>query len=367
MDPENNENLTALSSAIDQIGQEQEPAEQNDRPEPIEAEAKEGEQIEAKADEPSPSSKLAAMLDGMTEDPNGAQAKAAKAAETEVKAKTEGKPADGATDGAPNSATNSAPKAPEQEEAELLEGVKSERGKERIKQVFADKKALESDMGEFRALVQNTGMNAQEFAKTLEFGRLVNSGDEKNLRVALEMIEDQRTMLYSKLGVEAPGIDLLAGHDDLKSAVENMEITRDKAVELVKYRKADSDKKATQQAAEQATQNRQQFDTTVQSAAGTMDAYLTTRTQEVDHLPRMKVLSDHFKDPAKMQKFVTTYRPEQWAATVQMMYDSIQVPRAPVQSQPQPIRSRPATLGTPTAGAGTPIDRVAQRMEAMGL
>lgn len=353
MDPENNENLTNLTSAIDQIGQEPESTEQIDPPENIEAEAKEGEQIEA--DEPSPSSKLAAMLDGMTEDPNGAQAKAEKPVEPEVKAKTEEKPAD------------SAPKAPEQEEAELLEGVKSERGKERIKQVFADKKALENDIGEFRTLVQNTGMNAQEFARTLEFGRLVNSGEEKNLRVALEMIEDQRTMLYSKLGVEAPGIDLLTGHDDLKSAVENMEITRDKAVELVKYRKADSDKKAAQQAAEQATQSRQQFDTTVQSAAGTMDAYLTTRVQEVDHLPRMKVLSDHFKDPAKMQKFVTTYRPEQWAATVQMMYDSIQVPRAPVQSQPQPIRSRPANLGTPAAGAGTPIDRVAQRMESMGL
>lgn len=358
MDPENNENLDALTTAIDQIGAPAEPAESVDPVDPtevVEKETKDGEQIEAKADEPSPSSKLAAMLDGMTEDPNGAQAKTAKPADPEVKADAKEKPAD------------NTPKAPEQEEAELLEGVKSERGKERIKQVFADKKALESDIGEFRALIQDTGMNAQEFARTLEFGRLVNSGDEKNLRVALEMIEDQRTMLYSKLGVEAPGIDLLAGHDDLKSAVDNMEITRDKAVELVKYRKADSDKKAIQQAADTATQNRQQFDTTVQSAAGTMDAYLTTRVQEVDHLPRMKVLSDHFKDPAKMQKFVTTYRPEQWAATVQMMYDSIQVPRAPVQSQPQPIRSRPANLGTPAAGAGTPIDRVAQRMESMGL
>lgn len=356
---DNNENLNALTSAIDKIGAPTEPVESV---EPADADetsehldAAEGEQIEAKADEPSPASKLAAMLDGMTEDPNGEQAKAAKPVEPEVKAKTEEKPAD------------SAPKAPEQEEAELLEGVKSERGKERIKQVFADKKALESDISEFRTLVQSTGMNPQEFAQTLEFGRLVNSGDEKNLRVALEMVEGQRTMLYSKLGVEAPGIDLLTGHDDLKSAVENMEITRDKAVELVKYRKADGEKQARQQADQAAAQNKQQFDQTVTSAAGTMEAYLGTRNQEVDHLPRMKVLSDHFKDPAKMQKFVTTYRPEQWADTVQMMYDSIQVPRAPTQSQPQPIRSRPANLGTPAAGGNTPIDRVAQRMESMGL
>jgi len=114
-------------------------------------------------------------------------------------------------------------KTPEQEEAELLEGVKSERGKERIKAVFAEKKQLEADITEFRELVKSTGMSAQEFATTLEFGRLVNSGDEKNIRVALEMIETQRAALYQKLGVEAPGVDLLAGHDDLKQAVENME------------------------------------------------------------------------------------------------------------------------------------------------
>ncbi len=63
------------------------------------------------------------------------------------------------------------PKTPEAEEAELLDGVKSERGKERIKQVFAERKALEQDITEFRDLVKSTGMSPQEFAQTLEFGR----------------------------------------------------------------------------------------------------------------------------------------------------------------------------------------------------
>lgn len=304
------------------------------------------------ADEGKPASKLAAMLDELTDDPNAPK----------PEAKPEGeKPADKPAE----PKAEDAPKAPEQEEAELLEGVKSERGKERIKQVFAEKKQLEQDITEFRELVKSTGMSPQEFAQTLEFGRLINSGDEKNLRVALEMIEGQRAMLYQKLGVEAPGVDLLAGHDDLKTAVDNMEITRERAVELAKYRKQQAEVTQRQQVEQQSVQQQQAFQQQVHQAAGAMEAYLQTRANEVDHPARMKVITEHFKNPANLQKFVSTYQPQQWAATIQMMYDNIQVPRAA--ASPQPIRSRPATLGNPAPNAAAPIDRVAQRLESMGL
>lgn len=305
-------------------------------------------------DEPKPISKMAAMLDALTDDPNAPKPEAKPEADKPADLVAEaGKPTD-------------TPKAPEQEEAELLEGVKSERGRERIKQVFAERKQLEQDITEFRELVKSTGLSPQEFAKTLEFGRLINSGDEQNLRVALEMIEGQRAMLYQKLGVEAPGVDLLAGHDDLKTAVGNMEITRERAVELAKYRKEKQDTTQRQQTERQSVQQQQEFQQQVQQASGAMEGYLQTRANEVDHPARMKVLTDHFKNPANLQTFVTTYRPEQWAATIKMMYDNIQVQRAASSSQ-QPIRSRPSRLGTPAASASTPIDRIAQRMDSMGL
>ena len=308
---------------------------------------------EQPASESKPGSRMAAMLDSLTDDPNAPKPKTEGEKPAEAVAKVEpGKPSEA--------------KAPEAEEAELLDGVKSERGKERIKQVFAERKQLEQDLNEFRQLVQSTGMTAQDFAQSLEFGRLVNSGDDKNLRVALEMIEGQRAAMYQRLGVEAPGIDLLAGQDDLKRAVDGMEITRDKAVELAKYRKQQAEATQRQQVQLQTQQDQQAFQQTVQQAAGTMDAYLQTRANEVDHMPRMKALTEHFKNPANLQSFVSTYRPEQWAATVKMMYDGIQLPRAAA-SAPQPIRARSANLGTPAASAAMPIDRIAQRMEAMGL
>ena len=336
---------SAIETAMDAIGNDPAPA--DDTPPADEPPANDP----PAGDEGKPASKLAAMLDDLTDDPNAPK----------PEAKPEKKPADKPAE----PKAEDKPKAPEQEEAELLEGVKSERGKERIRQVFAEKKQLEQDITEFRELVKSTGMSPQEFAQTLEFGRLVNSGDEKNLRVALEMIEGQRAMLYQKLGVEAPGVDLLQGHDDLKQAVDNMEITRERAVELAKYRKQQAEVQQRQQVEQQSVQQQQAFQQQVQQAAGAMEAYLQTRANEVDHPARMKVITEHFKNPANLQKFVSTYQPQQWAATIQMMYDNIQVPRAA--SSPQPIRSRPATLGNPAPNAAAPIDRVAQRLESMGL
>lgn len=276
-------------------------------------------------------------------------------------------PPAGTVDPAAPPAPPADPKTPEQEEAELLDGVKSDRGKERIRQVFSERKQLESDINEFKALITDTKMSPEEFAQTLEFGRLMNSGDEKDLRVAFEMVEQQRAVLAQRLGVKAPGVDLLAGHDDLKQAVENMEITEDRALELAKYRKQDAEKQQVAQAQQQSAQNQEQFQKTVQSAATQMEAYLNTRANEADSPIKLKAISEHFKNPANLQAFVSTYQPDQWVNTLKLMYDNIVVPKAPAAAQPQPLRSRPATLGSPSTSGQTPIDRVASRLDSMGI
>lgn len=300
-------------------------------------------------------SKTAALLDSMSEPEPGS------AAADKPVTKEEAKPGDALTDKPATKPTA------EQEEAELLEGVKTPRGQERIKQVFAEKKQLETDIGEFRQLINDTGMKPEEFAQTLEFGRLVNSGAEADTRVALEMLEAQRTALYAKLGVEAPGVDLLTDHKDLQEQVSNLEITRERAVELAKHRKAEGARVATETQRREQQQSNQEFERTVTTAAGQMEAYLETRKNEVDHPSRMRVISEHFGNPANLKAFVETYRPEQWGPTMRMMYDNIKLAAPAPQREQQPLRSRPANLGTAAAAGASPIDRIASRMEAMGL
>ena len=286
---------------------------------------------------------------------------------------------EGATDDAtgepkpePGSAAAEADKAPEtktpeQEEAELLEGVKSDRGKERIKQMFAERKQLERDLNDFREMVVSTGMSPQDFSQTLEYGRLVASGDEKNLRVALEMLESQRAMIYSRLGVEAPGVDLLKEHADLQSAVDNMEMTRERALELAKYRKIENERVRAQQAQQTEQQSRMAFDSQIKQAANQIDAYLSTRANEVDHAQRMASIMDYFKNPERLQEFVKTYQPQQWASTIKFMYDNIKVQRQPARTDQQPLRSRPNMLGNPSASGQSPADRIAAHLDNLGI
>lgn len=326
------------SQAIDALGEGEEESGNDDLP----------------TDKPA-SDKMKALLDELSGD------------EPTSAAKAEEKPDDKPGDKPADPPAAAAPKTPEQEEAELLEGVKSDRGRERIRQVFAERKQLEQDINEVRELISSTKMSPDEFAQTLEYGRLINSGDEKDLRVALEMIESQREALYQKLGVEAPGVDLLAGHEDLKNAVENLEITKERALELAKYRKADQIKQQQTQQQQQTIQQQAQYQKTVQDAAGAMEAYLSTRQHEVDHQARMDVIGNHFKNPANLQEFVSKFEPHQWPTAIKMMYDGIVVPKAPTQHSPQPLRSRPANLGAPSAAGATPIDRIASRLDSMGI
>lgn len=260
------------------------------------------------------------------------------------------------------------PKTAEQEEAELLDGVKSERGKERIRQVFAERKALEGDLKEIRELINSTKMNPDQFSQTLEYGRLINSNEEKDLRVALEMVDRERSLLCERLGIEQPGVDLLSGHDDLKASVDNLEITRDKAVELAKYRKQQATQAQQLESQRRLDTDRQTFQATVADAASKMEAYLETRKNEADHTAKMQMIAQHFKNPANLQEFVSTYTPEQWQATIKMMYDNIVVQRqAPAAASPQPLRSRTSHLGNPAPVNAAPIDRIAAMMDNMGI
>lgn len=259
-----------------------------------------------------------------------------------------------------------APKTPEQEEAELLEGVKSERGKARIKEVFAQKKALENDVREIQTMVQSSGLNAEEFAQHLEYGRLVSSGDEGNLRVALQMVEAQREDLCRRLGIEVPGVDALSDFPDLKSAVEGMEMTREHAVQMAKYRRNEQQKQEQQRLAQQQQAESADFSRRINDFQQSAAAYFNTRGNEVDFQAKMRVVGDYFKNPDNALKFVQTFQPTQWLAQLQFMYDNIRV--APQQQNtPQPLRSQSMHTGSPQLTGSSARDVVSGAMDMLGL
>lgn len=316
--------------------------------------------------EPSPTQGegAAALLDSISEpDPNAAP-------KEDVAPKDEVDP-----EADPKAKAEAKPKTLEEEEAEALEGIKSERGRERVQATFAKlketegvKQQLEQDINEFKTMVQSTKMQPDEFAAMLEFGRLSNAGGETEARLALQMLDDQREALCKRLGIEAPGVDPLSDFPELKEAVDNMEITKEHALKLAKYQRQDNNQQQAQQLQQAQQQSFQQSQQVIAEVGRTAEAYFATRKHEVDYAPKVRRIEDYFKDPAKIQEFASTYEPKQWLAQLKFMYDNISVAPAQQKKAPQPIRSRSMLSGAPSTNSqASPEDRIMGHLESLGL
>ncbi|HCP79425.1 MAG TPA: hypothetical protein DIU11_17360, partial [Pusillimonas sp.] len=260
-----------------------------------------------------------------------------------------------------------------QEDAELLEGVKSERGRERVQKLISERnevkakaEELDRSMTEVREVLASAGMDAQQFAQHIEFSRLVNSNNPQDLGVAAQMIEQVRADIYKRLGQDAPGVDVLSDFPDLAQRVNSFELDRNAALEIARYRRQQQQAEQTQRQQMEQQQNSQRETQALQGAMQEVESYLSTRSREADHQARMDVLGKYFKDQNNIQEFVQTYRPDQMAKAIRWMYDNIQV--APSNPSPSPIRSKPSSLGQPAANPNAaPIEKISGFIDQMGI
>jgi hypothetical protein len=202
-----------------------------------------------------------------------------------------------------------------------------------------------------RQMVERTGLDETEFTNVLEIGRLYKSGDPKDLQTAIAQLDNLRADLAIRLGVDAPGVDVLATHPDLKDKVENMMLSREDAMEIVKLR----NRAAGADRMDQGQREAQQFQQTVQTAAADMDATLAQRAGTPGHDAKLQHIKAYLGDKDRLNQFVSTYRPDQWQAAILMMYDSYIPPVAQVTpSTPQPLRPGNVSGGVPMPN-GKPV------------
>jgi hypothetical protein len=189
-----------------------------------------------------------------------------------------------------------------------------------------------------RELVNGSGLTAPEFTDFMETARLFKAGDPK----ALQVLDGLRADLAQRLGVEVPGVDLLAKHADLKADVESMTLTKERALEIARGR--DAEKRL--QGLSEEDRDLQAHQQTIATASQDMQTVLESRAGTAGHEHRIKVIAEHFQNPAKLKEFVDTYQPKQWKAAVLWMYDNIAVPAQPGPG-PQPLRPSNARAGAP--------------------
>ena len=202
----------------------------------------------------------------------------------------------------------------------------------------------------------------------MAIARMVSSADSDMQMKGLKALDAVRAELYKQLGKEAPGVDLLDGYDDLKKKVENMEMSRDDALAIMRGREVMQRREAEnqQRAAVAKEQSRlQEFGVTAINAfqARATDPYFTAKVEEIQK---------YFAKPGVIEQFVRTTSPERWTESLLWLYDHVLPPAgsaAPRAQSATPIttnRSRAVGNRVPQ-GLQDNEEGIMKLMESMGL
>lgn len=196
--------------------------------------------------------------------------------------------------------------------------------------------------------IANTGADADEFGNMLSYMRWSHSDKPEDLEAAHQMLTHELRAVAIKLGKPTAGVDLLAEHPELVSAVEAGTLTRDVANEVAISR--ERTKQAAARTAAQA-QNATQQQTSQQQAIDAGRQALTDlgiTLSEVD--PQYERLK-----PLVIQSLgskLTTIPPSQWVATFRAEYKKVALLHAASAAPPQggaqrqqPLRSNKQPTG----------------------
>lgn len=165
--------------------------------------------------------------------------------ETETPAKTAGEAGDGKATGAGEAAKPDAPAEPSLEPPEGITTKARERFeqlatgysdlKERFDSTAAEAEQLRQDNANFAGVLADTGASGEELGQLFLYSKLIHSDDPENLEQAYTLLQSELKGIALRLG-KTDDVDLLSEHEDLRAAVENLDITPELAKELALQR-----------------------------------------------------------------------------------------------------------------------------------
>lgn len=292
---------------------------------------------------------------------------AAPAAEAEKSAAVEGEKADIKAD-AEKPAEEKKPeaKAPDAVNDPIPEDVKG-RTRERMESLVGKVKEtteklthVETQYNSVMGMIAATQATPEQYGMVLDYLGAVNSGDDTQVRGAIQVLQSELKALYEKLGEPMPGTDVLAAHQDLRDAVEVGDITEAHARELAAAR------------GRAAAQTRREETQRTQTAAQAEHARaIDAGRNGLNALEVQLRASDPHYDAKRaslievLKPMMARVHPSQWVETFKEAYARVPNPVAvaPKVESPQPLRPR-SPAGGQTKAASTLEEAVSMGIAA---
>ncbi len=220
--------------------------------------------------------------------------------------------------------------------------------REITKTTIAERDSIKQELDYIVEGVQATGATAEQYAETLSWLSLFNSGDPKQQEKALELVEQVADRLATQLGKQRTLNDPLKDHVDLQQAVQTGKINREYAVQLATVR--NRDKLQTQarehvQTQAQTAEQQKAAHEAAKSELNTIEAELSAK----DPLYAAKrdaivpVLQETFKH--------TPYA--QWGAVFRAAYAKVKVAAPAAAPKPAVPKNQPLRGNKSGGGSGT--------------
>ena len=222
---------------------------------------------------------------------------------------------------------------------------------------------------DFTAMVMDTGADGQQFSQALDYLTLVNqatrSGNAASAKKALDMLVPAVQALTAISGMDievlfGQAADPLAAHEDLAKAVDQGDMTRKAALEVVAARTQLASRQQAEQQAAEAQQSQQAQQQGIQWLQQ-FDAQMAADPTYAGKRPILHALVTNIRQ---------TLPPAQWPDAVRRAYASIPAqapaapPAAPAGTVPNAPRVKMGTVAQPGSG-GTGASMVQQFTDPM--
>jgi hypothetical protein len=215
----------------------------------------------------------------------------------------------------------------------------------RVKEKDAEIEHLTRNLGGIRDLMRETGGTPEDFSKSFEYIRAIRRGD---IQQARSILEDQIRQISVATGQPFGAVDPLVQHPDLRERVNAFQMDEATALEMARHR-------AAQQEQQQAAQ---QFHARQQSEV----MQVRSRQQAIAEIDRLgsewaKSDPDYAAKESviarQAQLIAQQFPPQQWAAQVRLMYQTLSaMPQTkPASHAPAPLRASGQTAGARQPGS----------------
>lgn len=210
---------------------------------------------------------------------------------------------------------------------------------ERAETIAAEAAQIAKGRDDMMAAFREYQVTPDDLVPLLQLNKAVKTG---NYQQALQFVNAKRAELMTAMGIEGEGVDLLAPHADLRAAVENLEMSRQAAIEVANARRTQAAVIQHAQRQTMAQNQQQQIVTARQNAAAAVSQWANQMsTSDPQYSKKEQIIVNKIND------ITSKYPPNLWVSAIQDVYAAIQVqePTRFIGRDPQPLRPNGAGGG----------------------